>query len=163
MKQKILPTLIALAALTLLAAYFPPGKFTWHRFAEDELPLSGKILYLLKVYALPAALSFAAVVLFQLQMRFSVAGAPTYAVFPISILGATAMLAAFRSMTLGMGGIPGYVVGLATAYTLMSRFAGIRPSHRTFLGRRMVRIVWRGQVVAGPQLAARPALERRAG
>ena len=162
MKTKLLPSLIALAALALLAIYFPPGKFTWHRFFIDQSPLSEKLVYLLKAYVMPAGLSFAAVILFQIQMRFSVAGAPAYAVFPVSILGATAMLAAFRTMANGMGGIPGYVVGLAAAYTFMSRFAGLRPSGRYLLGMQTLKIVWRGDAAARAKPAPAAMLERRA-
>lgn len=154
---------MALLALAALASYFPPGKFTWHRFLQDSMPLSGKVVYLLKVYALPALLSFTAVVLFQLQVRGSMVGAPAYAVFPLSVIGATAMLAAFRTMTMGMGGIPGYVVGLAGAYTMMSRFAGFQPSGRYRFGVQTLRIVWRGNPSLAQRPASRPALERRAG
>lgn len=162
MKTKLLPSLIALAALALLSIYFPPGKVSWHRFFIDQSPLGDKAVYLLKMYLVPAGLSFAAVILFQIQMRFSVAGAPAYVVFPVSIAGATAMLAAFRSMATGMGGVPGYVVGLAAAYTLMSRFAGIRPSGRYILGVQTLRIVWRGDAALRPKPAPPAVLERRA-
>jgi len=145
MKSKnYLPVLFVLLALGVLVACFPPGSFSWHRFFADHAPIGRKLSFLLKVYAAPACLSFCAVVLFQLQMRMSVGGAPAAVIFPLSVLGATSMLAAFRTMAGGIGGVPGYAVGMATAYTMMSRFYAVRPSGRTLFGKPMVRIVWRG-------------------
>jgi hypothetical protein len=145
MKPKnYLPVLFVLLLLSAMVAYFPPGKFSWHRFFADQAPLGQKLSYLLKVYAVPAGLSFCAVVLFQLQMRMSMWGAPVNVVFPMAVLGATSMLGAFRSMAAGVGGVPGYALGMATAYTMMSRFYTVRPSSRTLFGKPMVRIVWRG-------------------
>jgi hypothetical protein len=146
MKYKTrIPILLALVAVGALIAYFPPGSFTWHRFFADESSAKLKLVYLFKIYAVPFCLSFAAVVLFQLQMRTSVGGAP-----PLSVLGSISMLGAFRSMVAGIGGVPGYAVGMAAAYTMMSRYYGIKPSGRTLFGKPMVKIVWRGD----PEAAA---------
>jgi hypothetical protein len=145
MKRKdYIPVVLVLVVLGVLIAHFPPGKFSWQRFFADESSLGQKLAFLLKVYALPAGLSFCAVVLFQLQMRMSMWGAPTAVIFPLSVLGATSMLGAFRVMVGGIGGVPGYAVGMATAYTLMSRLYAVRPSGRTLFGKPMVKIVWRG-------------------
>jgi hypothetical protein len=163
MQSKILPSLVALSALLLMAAYFPPGPFSWHVFFTDRLSLGAKAVYLLKVYAVPALLSFTAIVLLQLQMRFSVAGAPAHVLFPLSIGGATAMLSAFRTMTAGVGGIPGYVLGLALAYTIMSKFAGVRPSGRYVWGVQTLQIVWRGQPGSVRQRPPSVAVMERAG
>ena len=114
--------------------------------------LGEKLTFLLRVYALPACLSFSAVVLFQLQMRLSMRGAAPTVIFPLSVLGATSMLGAFRMMAGGIGGVPGYAVGMATAYTVMSRFYAVRPSGRTLFGKPMVRIVWRGDPEAAREI-----------
>ena len=49
----------------------------------------------------PAYLS-CAVLLFQVQMRLSLGGAPTAVIFPLAVLGATSMLGAFRTMVAGL-------------------------------------------------------------
>ncbi len=153
MKNKsYLPILLVLVVLGILIAYFPPGLKSWHRFFADLSPVGLKVLYLLKAYAIPAGLSFCAVVLFQLQMRMSVGGAPVTVIFPLSILGATSMLGAFRTMVGGVGGVPGYALGMATAYTMMSRFYAVRPSGRTLFGKPMVKIVWRGDPEAAREM-----------
>ncbi len=120
--ENYLPVLLVLVVLSALAAYFPPSKFSWHRFFADHAPIGQKMSFLSKIYAVPAGLSFCAVVLFQLQMRMSMWGAPVNVVFPMAVLGATSMLGAFRSMAAGVGGVPGYALGMATAYTMRSRF-----------------------------------------
>jgi hypothetical protein len=153
MKNKnYLPVLFVLVVLGALVAYFPPGRFSWHRFFGDAAPMGQKLLFLFKVYAAPACLSFCAVVLFQLQMRMSMKGAPVNVIFPLSVLGATFMLGAFRTMVGGIGGVPGYALGMATAYTMMSRLYAVRPSGRTLFGKPMVRIVWRGDPEAAREI-----------
>ena len=47
------------------------------------------------------------------------------------------MLGAFRTMVAGVGGVPGYAIGMASAYTMMSRFYGVKPSGRTLFGQPM--------------------------
>jgi hypothetical protein len=165
MKSKnCLPVILVLIVLGALVVYFPPGKFSWHTFFADQAPAGRKLSFLLKVYAAPACLSFCAVVLFQVQMRMSLGGAPVHVIFPLSILGATSMLGAFRTMVAGVGGVPGYALGMATAYTMMSRFYAVRPSGRTLFGKPMVRIVWRGDPEAArdAQMVARRQLQAMA-
>jgi hypothetical protein len=140
----------------VLIAYFPPGRFSWHRFFA-EVPIREKLPFLLKVYAAPACLSFCAVVLFQLQMRLSMGGAPVNVIFPLSVLGATSMLGAFRVMVGGIGGVPGYAVGMAAGYTMMSRLYAVKPSGRTLFGKPMLRIVWRGDPEAAREIPITPA------
>ena len=77
----------------------------------------------------------------------------------------TSMLGAFRTMTAGIGGIPGYALGMASAYTMMSRLYAIRTSERTLFGRRMLRIIWRGDPEAAKEIqmsAARRPLQAAA-
>lgn len=147
-----LPVLFVLVILAVLIAFFPPGKFSWPRFFADQAPLKQKVSFLLRVYAAPACLSFCAVVLFQLQMRLSLGGASASVIFPLAILGATSMLGAFRIMVGGIGGVPGYAVGMATGYTMMSRLYAVRPSGRTLFGKPMVRVVWRGDPEAAREM-----------
>lgn len=73
------------------------------------------------------------------------------------------MLSAFRTMTAGVGGIPGYVLGLALAYTIMSKFAGVRPSGRYVWGVQTLQIVWRGQPGSVRQRPPSVAVMERAG
>jgi hypothetical protein len=166
MKNKsFFPILLALAVVAVLVACFPPGGFSWHRFFIDQAPFGRKLGFLLKAYALPACLSFTAVVLFQVQMRMSLGGAPVGVIFPLAVLGATSMLGAFRSMTGGIGGVPGYAVGMASAYTMMSRLYAVRPSGRMLFGKPMLRVVWRGDPEATREIqmsAARRQLQANA-
>ncbi len=158
MKQhrNYIPCLLAVAILGLLAAEFPPFQITWHRFLFGEsAPMSSKLAFLLKVYALPCGLSFAAIIMMQFQGRLGATGAAASSVFPLALFGSACMMTAFRSMVSGVGGVPGYALGMALAYTLMSRVHSLQPSGRMMLGRPMIRIVWRGELEAQRLAAAR--------
>jgi len=157
-KTKHLPAFFALIVLALLVVFFPPGQFTWHTFLRDHSTLGRKLEFLAGVYALPAAFAFASVVLFQLQMRISMLGLSGAAIFPVSLLASAFMMGAFRSMVSGVGGVPGYALGVAAAYTMMSRIYAIRASERTLLGRPLLKIIWRGDQEAIAMIAARRPL-----
>lgn len=146
--KNYLSIVLAFLVVALLVVFFPPGTFTWHRFFADQASRSAKLVFLLKVYLVPAILSFSAIVLFQLQMRMSMQGAAAHVIFPLAVFGSCAMLSAFRTLVAGVGGVPGYAMGMATAYTVMSRLYAIKPSGRTFLGRPILRVVWRGDAEA---------------
>lgn len=156
MKLRIyLPYLLALAALGALVALFPPFQVTWRHFFEDSAPVSKKLGFLLRVYALPCAMSFFAILLFQLQGRVAVLGFAQSSVFLLALLGSSCMMAAFRTMVSGVGGVPGYALGMALGYTLVSRIHSIQPTGQMLLGRPMARIVWRGEIEAQMLAAAR--------
>ena len=142
--KNYLSIILAFVVVAMLVVFFPPGTFTWHRFFADQASAGTKTIFLLKVYLVPAVLSFSAIVLFQLQMRMSMQGAAAHVIFPLAVFGSCAMLSAFRTLVAGVGGVPGYALGMASAYTLMSRLYAIRPSGRTFFGRPILRMVWRG-------------------
>ena len=147
-KRNYVPVLFALAGLAFLIARFPPFQITWLHFFRDPAPLAVKLAFLSKVYALPCSLSLSAVVLFQLQGRLAGLGMGGSAVFPLALLASGCMMSAFRSMVSGVGGVPGYALGMALGYTLMSRVHSLQPSGRLVLGRPMLRIVWRGEIEA---------------
>ena len=153
-KTNIISSLIALSALGVLIAIFPPFQVTWHRFLTDPAPLSKKVIFLMKVYALPCCLAFSAIILMQLQAKLSMWGAKAASVFPIALFASGCMMAAFRSMVSGVGGIPGYALGMALAYTVVSRVHSIQPSGELLFGRPLFRIVWRGEVDAQKRAAA---------
>jgi len=141
--KKYVPSLLALATLGVMIAYFPPGQFGWRFFAADRAPIIKKVFFLLKVYGTPACMSFLAVVFFRLQSVLSMKGAPSEAMFPVALFGSAAMMGALRSMVSGFGGVPGYALGMAAAYTVMSRVSSIGPSEQKLFGRPMLKIVWR--------------------
>jgi hypothetical protein len=153
--RNYIPCLLALAVLTVLIVEFPPFQITWQRFFQDPTPLARKLAFLLKVYGLPCCLSFGAIVLMQMQGRLGAMGATASSVFPLALFGAAGMMTAFRSMVSGVGGVPGYALGMALAYTMMSRVHSIQPSGRILFGRPMLRIVWRGELEAQRLAAAR--------
>lgn len=157
-KTKHLPALFALMVLALLVVFFPPGQFTWHAFLGDQSSFGRKLEFLAGVYAVPAAFAFASVVLFQLQMRISMMGLSGAAIFPVSLLASAFMMGSFRSMVSGVGGVPGYALGVAAAYTMMSRIYAIRSSEKTILGRPLLKIIWRGDKEALEMMAARKPL-----
>jgi hypothetical protein len=148
MKTKRLATFLALALVATLIAYFPPGPFSWRTFILDQSPTLQKVLFLGKVYLVPAVLAFLAVIGFRVQMAIAVSGASPNAVFPLALLASIAMMAALRSMSGGVGGVPGYAVGMALGYTLMSSVHGLQKTGETLLGRPLLKIVWRKP--AGP-------------
>lgn len=152
--RNYLPTLLALIVFGLLIAEFPPFQFTWHRFFADPSPVARKAGFLLRVYGLPFSMSFLAIVFMSLQGRLAAVGASASSVFPLALFGAAGMMTAFRSMASGVGGIPGYAMGMALAYTMMSRVHSIQPSGRLVMGRPVLRIVWRGELEAQRTAAA---------
>lgn len=159
--RNYVPTILALILFAVLIAEFPPFQITWQRFFLDPAPLARKVGFLLKVYGLPFVMSFVAIVFLQLQGRLAVLGATASSVFPLALFGAAGMMAAFRSMVSGVGGVPGYAMGMALGYTILSRVHSIQPSGRVVFGRPMLRIVWRGEVDA-QRLAAARLQEREA-
>lgn len=159
--RNYIPTLLALLVFVLLVWEFPPFQITWGRFIEDPAPLARKLGFLLKVYGLPFSMSFVAIVFMQMQGRLAMLGATASSVFPLALFGSAGMLAAFRSMASGVGGVPGYAMGFALAYTVMSRVHSIQPTGRVVLGRPMLRIVWRGELEA-QRIAAALLQEREA-
>jgi hypothetical protein len=154
--RNYIPCLLALTILGVLVAAFPPFQITWRSFFfEQSAPLLRKLGFLLKVYGLPLCLSFFAIVFMQLQGRLASVGATASSIFPLALFGAAGMMTAFRSMVSGVGGVPGYALGMALAYTVMSRVHSIQPSGRLLFGRPMLRIVWRGELEAQRMAATR--------
>lgn len=153
--RNYIPCIVALAALALLVAMFPPFQITWRHFFQDPAPIWKKIGFLLRVYALPCGMSFAAVLLFQLQGRVGAIGAAPSSVFLMALFGSGCMMAAFRSMVSGVGGVPGYALGMALGYTLISRVYSVQPTGEMLFGRPMIRIVWRSEIEAQRLAAAR--------
>jgi hypothetical protein len=155
-KRNYIPVVLALAGLGWVIAHFPPFQFTWQRFLfKDPSPIGVKLAFLLRVYALPCCLSLVAVVLLQMQGKLGALGVSGSSVFPMALLASGCMMSAFRSMASGVGGVPGYALGMALGYTLMSRMHSLQPSGRTLFGRPMLRVVWRGQLAAQKAAAAR--------
>ena len=153
--RNYLPYLLALAALATLVAMFPPFQVTWRHFIQDSAPVSKKLGFLLRVYAVPCAMSSIAIVMFQLQGRLSMMGISQSSVFLMTLLGSGCMMAAFRSMVGGVGGVPGYALGMALGYTLVSRVHSIQPTGQMLFGKPTVRIVWRGEIEAQMRSTAR--------
>jgi hypothetical protein len=155
-KRNSIPVFVALAALVWVIAHFPPFQITWQRFFfKDPSPVTTKLAFLIKVYALPCGLSLVAVVLFQLQGKLGAMGASGASVFPLALLASACMMSAFRSMASGVGGVPGYALGMALGYTMMSRMHSLQPTGRMVFGRPMLRIVWRGELAAQKAAAAK--------
>ncbi len=159
-KRNYVPVVLALAALGWLTAHFPPFQIGWQRFLfTDPSPVPVKLAFLFRVYGLPCCLSLVAVVMFQMQGKLGALGASGTAVFPMALLGSGCMMMAFRSMVSGVGGVPGYALGMALGYTVMSRVHSFQPSGRILFGKPMLRIVWRGELAA--QRAAAAQLQAR--
>src|SRR5580658_8828868 len=155
-KRNCVPALVALAGLFWIVARFPPFQITWHRFLfTDPSPATVKLAFLFKVYGLPCCLSLMAVVLFQMQGKLAALGAAGSSIFPMALVASGCMMSAFHSMASGVGGVPGYALGMALGYTLMSRLHSLQPSGRFLFGRPMLRIVWRGELAAQKAAAAR--------
>jgi hypothetical protein len=161
-KRNYIPVLLALAGLIWMTAHFPPFQIGWQRFFfKDPAPVTTKLAFLFKVYGLPCCLSFGAVLLLQMQGKLGALGASGSAIFPLALLASGCMMSAFRSMVSGVGGVPGYALGMALGYTLMSRIHSFQPASRLVFGRPMLRIVWRGELDA--QRAAAARLQAREG
>ncbi|HEY4362814.1 MAG TPA: hypothetical protein VGN17_17730 [Bryobacteraceae bacterium] len=148
MKNNRVATIFALALVGALIAYFPPGPFSWRTFLLDPSSNEAKLMFLAKVYLAPALLSMVAVVGFRVQMGLSMTGAAPSAVFPLALLASGAMMAGLRSMSGGVGGVPGYAVGMSLGYTLMANIYGFKKTEQTVFGRPVLKIVWRKQALA---------------
>ncbi len=161
MKNNRLATFLALGMVAALIAYFPPGPFSWRAFINDSSSSWMKIVFLGKVYLIPAVLSFVAIVAFRIQMGIAMTGVASGSVFPLALVDSGAIMAALRSMSGGVGGVPGYAVGMALGYTLMSNIYGLKKTGDTVLGRPVLKIVWRRDVDAAaaqaPQASAAQA------
>ena len=157
MQKNRIPFVLALAMVAALIAFFPPGPFSWRTFLYDPSTLAVKSFYLFKVYVVPALLSFFAVVCFRLQMGISMRGASWSSIFPFALVASGAMMVALRAMSGGVGGVPGYALGMAAGYTLTGRIYAIRKSGRTVFGRPMLEIVWNSGASSQANVASRPA------
>ncbi len=162
-KRNYVPVVLTLAGLVWLIARFPPFQITWLHFLKDPAPPAVKLLFLFKVYGLPCCLSFGAVILLQMQAKLGALGATASSIFPIALVASGCMMSAFRTMVSGVGGVPGYALGMALGYTLMSRMHSLQPSGRALFGRPMLRIVWRGELAAQKAAAARLQAREDAG
>ncbi len=163
-RRNYVPVFLALAVLCWIIAHFPPFQITWQRFLfKDPSPVTVKLAFLFKVYGLPCFLSLVAVVLFQMQGKLGALGASGSSVFPLSLLASGCMMTAFRSMASGVGGVPGYALGMGLGYTLMSRMHSLQPTGRVLFGRPMLRIVWRGELAAQAAAAARLQARKESG
>jgi hypothetical protein len=154
LKRNYVACVIALAVLAALIALFPPFQITWGAFFHEPTPWARKLFFLLRVYLVPCGLSFGAIFLLQMQARVGALGAEASSVFPLALLASGCMMTAFRSMASGVGGVPGYAMGMALAYTVMSRIHSVQPSGRFLLGRPMIRVVWKGEIAAQRRAAA---------
>ena len=146
MRPRHIWSIIALLLLGTLVYFFPPGGLTWKQFFATNPRITNRMraLFLVQSYLVPAVLSFLGIVMYQVMMRVSMRGAMASVVFPFSLIGASCMMCAYRFMSRGVGGVPGYALGLALGYTLVARIYAFRPSQRTFFGKRLPVIVWRG-------------------
>jgi hypothetical protein len=135
------------AALSYAFAQNPPGGAPWRVFLEEPAPVWTKAWFLAAAYGWPAVLSFAAIVLFQLQMRLTVSGANRRTVFAVCALASGAMVLGLRELSFSPHAAPSYVVGMALAHTVMSRLYAVRM--RLVAGRvRAPWPVWRGNRAA---------------
>lgn len=155
MRMRLVSSFSALAAalaLAWMAAGLPPAGVSWSAFAREDAPAAAKALFLARTYLLPAAWAFAAMTLFQLQMRLSAAGAPAGVVFLAGTLGWSLML----KVITGLASVsrPGYVAGMAAAAAVASRIYAV-----ALEGRRL-RVIWRGDArsIAEFQARYRPAV-----
>lgn len=154
-KRSYFACLLAVVALAVLVIEFPPFQTTWQDFLQSPGSPVKKLGFLLRVYGLPCGMSFVAIILFQMQGRIAQLGVSATSVFPLAVFGSAGMMVAFRSMVSGLGGVPGYALGMALGYTVMSRLHSIQPSGQLLFGRPAVRIVWRGELEAQRLAASR--------
>jgi hypothetical protein len=134
---------LALGALAIAVHANPPGGVRWGAFFEDPSHWTAKATFLARIYLWPAAMSFGAIVLYQLQFRVMGGGGHTAATFGLAVLATGAMLSTLRALAFQQSGTPFYVLGVALGYTVMSRVYAIRM--RFVLGQvRMPWPVWRG-------------------
>jgi hypothetical protein len=136
-------TAIGAAVLAWMVSTNPPAGASWRLFADEPTDPWLKVEYLAGIYLVPAVFAMAGIIAFQLQFRVSMSGARPGTVFGIGVLGASAMLGGFRLLALAPNSLPGYVLGMAAGYTVMSRLYAIRM--RRIWGRlRVPWVVWRG-------------------
>jgi hypothetical protein len=138
---------VACAALSYAFAQNAPGGEPWSAFLKEAAPWWVKARFLASAYGWPALLSFAAIMLFQLQVRLSASGANRRTVFAVCALASGAMVLGLRELSFSPHAAPSYVLGVALAYTVMSRLYAVR-MRRFYWGVRAPWPVWRGNRAA---------------
>jgi len=134
---------LTIAGLGYTIATTPPSGAPWSIFFAEPATLLQKANFLAVAYVWPGLLSFSSIAFFQLQNRLTASGMNKRAVFSVCMLASGAMLMGLRAVAMNPTSGPSYVVGMALAYTAMSRLYAVRI--RTFAQRvRLPWPVWRG-------------------
>jgi len=134
---------IAFVALAAAVIGAPPANLSWGTFFDDPAPAAAKSAFLARTYLLPGTLSFAAIILFQLQFRLSASGAGKQTVFSICLLASLSTLLGLQRLSLTPNAAPAYAVGMAAAYMTASRLYGMR-MRSVGRGLSIPWIIWRG-------------------
>jgi len=153
---------IALAALVAAVAGAPPGNLSWGMFFDDPAPAAAKGVFLARTYLLAGALSFTAIILFQLQFRLSASGAGKQTVFSICLLASLSTLLGLQRLSLTPNAAPAYAVGMAAAYMTASRLYGMR-MRSVGRGLSIPWIIWRGNRQGVQDMDRAAALIRQTG
>jgi hypothetical protein len=163
--KKWMPWAIAMAVFVAMVNLYPPGSagvFTWSRWLHEDSPSLVKISFVVRVYLRPAALAFAWIAGFQLQMRLSAQGAKIGWMFVIVYASSAAMMAAWRSLAAGPSVLPAYAMGVAIAQTMASRVYAVTRPERNLLGMRFrtYKVIWIGDQKGVTEVRAKMALGR---
>lgn len=162
MKLPYFSTFLFLFSIVLLAwtvAVNPPANISWTTLYSSTIPLTDKAQYLGSFYAPPLFFAFIGMTLLQGQFRLAMSGAKTITIFSICMLASLCMIAGIRTAAGGPASFPGYAVGMALSYTMMSRVYAV--TTKPLFGAISVPwIIWRGDAKAVAELNQQIA-ERR--
>lgn len=151
--------LFSISLLTWAIAANPPGQISWTTLYASTIPVTEKAHYLGSIYVPPLLFAFIGMTLLQGQFRLAMSGARLLTIFSICMLASLCMIAGIRTAAGGPASFPGYALGMALSYTMMSRVYAV--TIKPLFGAISVPwIVWRGNAKAVAELNQQIA-ERR--
>ena len=154
MKLRYLPALLFLLSMSLLAwavAANPPGGVSWRMLYISSIPLLEKIQFLVSLYLPSMFFAFLGMTLLQVQFRLAMTGASTLTIFSMCTLASLSMIVGIRTAASGPASFPGYALGMALSYTIMSRVYAVT-LRKCFGGVKIPWVIWRGNAEAVSKL-----------
>lgn len=165
MKLRYLPTLLFLLSISLLAwsiAVTPPGGVSWATLYTSSVPVLDKAKFLAGLYAPALICSFVGMTLLQVQFRLSMTGAGTLTIFSMCLLASLCMIVGIRTAASGPASFPGYALGMALSYTVMSRVYAV-VIRECFRSIKVPWVIWKGNAAAVAELSRKIAAAGKTG
>ncbi len=165
MRFHYLSILLFLSSISLLAwavAANPPGGVSWTLLYASSIPFIEKVQFVVSLYAPPLFFAFIGMTLLQVQFRLSMGGATTLTIFSICMLASLSMIVGIRTAAGGPASFPGYALGMALSYTMLSRVYAVK-LRSWYGGIKIPWVIWRGNAAAMAELNRQLEERRKSG